>query len=189
MVLEAAYEVFLERGYEATSMAEIALRAGVTKPVVYDCFASKEALFAAVRDELERRLLADVAVALESARAGDDAETVAGAALTAFFEAVERSPNAFRYIYLPAQGTDAAIEERIGRMRASGLDAFAAIALPILQAQGSTEAEAKARLVAHAVGGLAEAGARALLTEPERWSAATLGAQLARLLARGTTGL
>jgi AcrR family transcriptional regulator len=189
MVLEAAYELFLERGYEATSMAEIALRAGVSKPVVYDCFASKEALFAAVREELERRILADVAVALERAKEGGDPERTVAAALTAFLEAVERSPNLFRYVYLPAPGVDPATEARIDALRASGLDAFAAIALPIMRVQGSDDPEGASRLVAHAVSGLAEAGARALLTEPGTWSPEALGKRLARLLIRGTAGL
>ena len=188
-VLAAAYELFLERGYDATSMSQIALRAGVTKPVVYACFPSKEALFAGVREELERRIVADVAVALRKARQGGDTEQLVAAALTAFLEAVERSPNAFRYIYLYAPGVDPATESRIGALRASGLDAVAAIAAPMLDAQGVGDPEVQARLVAHAVLGLGEAGARALLTEPERWSPESLGARLARLLVRGMSGL
>jgi len=189
MVVEAAYELFLEGGYAATSMSAIALRAGVTKPVVYACFPSKETLFAAVREELERRIVADVAVALKRAKKGGDPEHLVAAALTAFFEAVERSPNAFRYIYLYAPGLDPATEERIGALRASGLDAVAAIALPILREQGSADPESDARLVAHAVLALGEAGARALLTGSPNWSPESLGKQLARLLVKGMSGL
>jgi len=45
LVLDAAFDLFVKRGYEGTSMEAIAAAAGVTKPVVYDCFPSKEELF------------------------------------------------------------------------------------------------------------------------------------------------
>src|SRR5918994_4522452 len=46
-VLDAALELFLEHGYDGTSMQAIAGRAGVTKPVVYACFPGKDELFRA----------------------------------------------------------------------------------------------------------------------------------------------
>ena len=48
MVLDAAFELFLEHGYEGTSMEAIARATGVTKPVVYACYPSKEELFKAL---------------------------------------------------------------------------------------------------------------------------------------------
>lgn len=47
-ILEAAKAVFLERGYDAASMAEVSARAGGSKQTLYNYFASKEDLFAAV---------------------------------------------------------------------------------------------------------------------------------------------
>src|SRR6058998_763671 len=44
-LLEAALEVFVERGYSATRLEEVARRAGVTKGTMYLYFANKEALF------------------------------------------------------------------------------------------------------------------------------------------------
>jgi len=41
-LLELAEELFAERGYGGASMEELARRAGVTKPVVYELFGSKE---------------------------------------------------------------------------------------------------------------------------------------------------
>jgi AcrR family transcriptional regulator len=48
--------VFAERGYEASSVEEIAERAGVSKPVVYQHFGGKEGLYAVVVDREVRRL-------------------------------------------------------------------------------------------------------------------------------------
>src|SRR5438046_5724801 len=60
LVLDAAFELFLEHGYDGTSMDAVAHAAGVTKPVVYDCFASKEELFTALLQREERRVLEQI---------------------------------------------------------------------------------------------------------------------------------
>ncbi len=44
-ILEAAWDLFREKGFEATTMSEIAARAGGSKATVYGYFDSKEALF------------------------------------------------------------------------------------------------------------------------------------------------
>ena len=47
-LLQLATAAFTAKGYQATSMDDIAVAAGVTKPVLYQHFASKEALFSEV---------------------------------------------------------------------------------------------------------------------------------------------
>ena len=56
-VLDAALTQFLEHGYDGTSMQAVADEAGVTKPVVYACFASKDELFRALLRREEERIL------------------------------------------------------------------------------------------------------------------------------------
>ena len=70
-LLELAEALFAERGYAGASMDELARRAGVTKPVVYELFGSKDGLFAACVDRSIERLAADIATAV---RAQDDPE-------------------------------------------------------------------------------------------------------------------
>ena len=65
-ILRTAFPLFARRGYEGTTTRELAIAAGVTEPILYRHFPSKEALFAAVFDAAERRILS----ALEAA-AGD----------------------------------------------------------------------------------------------------------------------
>ena len=55
-LLELAEELFAERGYAGASMDELARRAGVTKPVVYELFGSKDGLFGACVDRSIERL-------------------------------------------------------------------------------------------------------------------------------------
>jgi AcrR family transcriptional regulator len=71
-LLELAEDLFAERGYAGASMDELARRAGVTKPVVYELFGSKEGLFGACVDRSIERLAADIAAAV---RAESDPES------------------------------------------------------------------------------------------------------------------
>lgn len=50
MIVSAAREVFAEAGYDRASMRAVAKAAGITTPVLYDHFASKADLFAALVD-------------------------------------------------------------------------------------------------------------------------------------------
>jgi TetR/AcrR family transcriptional regulator len=62
-LLEAAINLFAEKGYASTSVREITARAGVTKPVLYYYFKNKEGLFRAIMDtaaELQESLLKEI---------------------------------------------------------------------------------------------------------------------------------
>src|SRR5690348_2228780 len=63
-VLTAGLELFGERGYDATSIAEIGLRAGIAKSVLYHYFGSKAGLWQAVAVSQTRDLLAAVGEAV-----------------------------------------------------------------------------------------------------------------------------
>ncbi|WP_246281880.1 TetR/AcrR family transcriptional regulator [Fodinicola acaciae] len=63
-LLDIGRSLFAERGYEATSIEEVAARAGVSKPVVYEHFGGKEGLYAVVVDREMRHLLDSVTGAL-----------------------------------------------------------------------------------------------------------------------------
>ena len=65
-LLELAEGLFGERGYTGASMDELARRAGVTKPVVYELFGSKDGVFEACVDRSIERLAEDIAAAVRS---------------------------------------------------------------------------------------------------------------------------
>lgn len=71
-ILAAAGEVFREKGYAQTSMAEISARVGGSKGTLYGYFQSKEDLFAAVILDFTRR---SVTPLLDEFEATDDAST------------------------------------------------------------------------------------------------------------------
>ncbi|WP_084742104.1 TetR family transcriptional regulator [Cryptosporangium aurantiacum] len=63
-LLTIARKLFADRGFEATSIEEIATRASVSKPVVYEHFGGKEGLYAVVVDREMRHLLDSITNAL-----------------------------------------------------------------------------------------------------------------------------
>jgi AcrR family transcriptional regulator len=65
-LLELAEALFAERGYAGASMDELASRAGVTKPVVYELFGSKDGVFEACVERSLERLAEDIAAAVRS---------------------------------------------------------------------------------------------------------------------------
>lgn len=87
--------VFAELGYDGASVEEIAARAKVSKPVVYEHFGGKEGLYAVVVDRESARLLEMIA-----ARLGPDIaarEQVQGSAM-AFLDYIEADPDGFRVL-------------------------------------------------------------------------------------------
>jgi AcrR family transcriptional regulator len=69
-LVELGEQLFAERGFAKASMDELARRAGVTKPVIYELFGSKEGLFEACLEGLAMRLSESIA---EAARGADEA--------------------------------------------------------------------------------------------------------------------
>jgi AcrR family transcriptional regulator len=81
-LIDIARSLFAERGYEGTSIEEIALRANVSKPVVYEHFGGKEGLYAVVVDREMSALLDGITSSLTNNRSRVRVETVALALLT-----------------------------------------------------------------------------------------------------------
>jgi AcrR family transcriptional regulator len=65
-LVELAERLFAERGFARTSMEELARRAGVTKPVIYELFESKDGLFRACVDRAIERMAASIVEAFRS---------------------------------------------------------------------------------------------------------------------------
>src|ERR1700748_3693784 len=93
-LLDVGRTLFAERGFEATSIEEIAARAGVSKPVVYEHFGGKEGLYAVVVDREMSDLLQRLTAALSS---GHPRQLVEQAAL-ALLTYIEEQTDGFRIL-------------------------------------------------------------------------------------------
>jgi AcrR family transcriptional regulator len=89
LIDEAASKLFAERGYHATSIDEIAKRSGVSPPVVYDHFVSKQDLYKRL---LERHLEELLQLWRQELAGEDPAEQRVRRALEAWFEYIESHP-------------------------------------------------------------------------------------------------
>jgi AcrR family transcriptional regulator len=87
-------ELFAERGFDGASIEEIAARAGVSKPVVYEHFGGKEGIYAVVVDREMQQLLAMVGDSLTADHARGKLENAAMALL----EYVEEHSQGFRIL-------------------------------------------------------------------------------------------
>ena len=95
-LLTIAREVFAERGFEGTSVEEIAARAGVSKPVVYEHFGGKDGAYQAVVEKETTTLHAEIHAALTRPGAGPR-ETLERGAL-ALLDYIDRCPDGFRIL-------------------------------------------------------------------------------------------
>jgi AcrR family transcriptional regulator len=95
-LLVAASEVFVDRGYHAAGMDEIADRAGVSKPVLYQHFSSKLELYLAVLARHVENLVSGVRQAL---RTTTDNRQRLRAAVQAFFDFIEHDSQGYRLIF------------------------------------------------------------------------------------------
>ena len=101
VIERAAAEVFAERGYRGASMGEIARRSGVSAPVVYDHFASKQDLHL----RLLERHYAELRQIWREQLAGDEpAETRIARAFDAWFAYVQAHPYAWRMLFRDTTG-------------------------------------------------------------------------------------
>jgi AcrR family transcriptional regulator len=94
-LLDIGRELFGQKGYEATSIEEIAARADVSKPVVYEHFGGKEGLYAVVVDREMQRLLDRFTSALSAP--GHPREMLERAALV-LLEYIEEDTDGFRVL-------------------------------------------------------------------------------------------
>ncbi|MEP6814036.1 MAG: TetR/AcrR family transcriptional regulator [Marmoricola sp.] len=86
--------LFAERGFDATSIEEVAARAKVSKPVVYEHFGGKEGLYAVVVDREVRQLLGELREALTA----DTPRMLLEQAALALLDYIEQSSDGFRIL-------------------------------------------------------------------------------------------
>ncbi|RBY86232.1 TetR/AcrR family transcriptional regulator [Blastococcus sp. TF02A-26] len=104
-LIDIGRELFGRRGYEATSIEELAARASVSKPVVYGHFGGKEGLYAVVVEQEMRRLLDRFADALSAG--GHPRELLERAALV-LLDYIEEDTDGFRVLSRDSPISDAA---------------------------------------------------------------------------------
>ena len=94
-LLDIGRELFSQRGYEATSIEEVAARADVSKPVVYEHFGGKEGIYAVVVDREVQALTAALSGALDE---GGHPKVLLERTALALLTYIETSEDGFRIL-------------------------------------------------------------------------------------------
>jgi AcrR family transcriptional regulator len=149
-LFSVALDLFALRGYRATTMDDIAEAAGVTKPLVYQHFSSKRALYLELVDSIAQELLIAVRGAVMRAK-GPRQQVEMGFA--AYFRLVINREAEFRLLY----GRDHADDKELGRALRMVEDAIAEAIDPLIDAGLDDNHR---RLLAYAVVGMAEGASR-----------------------------
>lgn len=135
-ILDAATEAFGRSGYAHTSVAVIARRADVSKPLVYDYFGSKDGLYLACLDRAGGALVDDVA----AAQGGTSMDRVLRT-LQAIFDALEPRASDWRLLYDTTLPRDSVVLERAQGYRRQLFRLAAEGTREVLEARGITDAD------------------------------------------------
>jgi AcrR family transcriptional regulator len=154
-LFKVALELFARRGYRATTMDDIAVAAGVTKPLVYQHFSSKRALYLELVDSIAQELLIAIRGAVMRAE-GPRQQVEMGFA--AYFRLVINREAEFRLLY----GRDHADDNELGRALRTVEDAIAEAIDPLIDAGLDDNHR---RLLAYAVVGMAEGASRRFIAQ------------------------
>ncbi|MEV0729415.1 MULTISPECIES: TetR/AcrR family transcriptional regulator [Polymorphospora] len=176
-LLAAAQEVFVAQGYHAAAMDDIAERAGVSKPVLYQHFPGKMDLYLALLDTHCEAIVAQVRAAM--AATSDNKERVSGA-VRAYFDFVDHESEAFRLVFESDLRNDPAVRERMAKVESG---CIAAITDTIISDTGVSRA--RAELLASGLVGTAETAAKFWLASGRQVPKAEAEALLTALAWRG----
>jgi len=156
-LLESALDVFVAQGYHAAAMDDIADRAGVSKPVLYQHFPSKLELYLALLDNASDQVVDGVRKAL--AGTAVNKERVA-ATTEAFYAYVADPGGAFRLVFESDLTSEPAVRERVDRVTLQCADAIAEVI-----ADDTGFPPEASRLLAVALVGMSQVSARYWLSD------------------------
>ena len=178
-ILEVALDVFADSGYHGASMNDVAVAAGVTKPVLYQHFESKRDLYQALLDEVGARLLGHIARATAEATDGKS-QTELG--FRAYFRWVADDHAAFRLLFGGGTSTDDEFAEAIAAITAEA----AAATVPLIAVDLP---ESSRRTLAHALVGMAEGASRRLVELGDQFDPDQIATEVSTLAWAGLRAL
>ncbi|HEX3929119.1 MAG TPA: TetR/AcrR family transcriptional regulator [Nocardioides sp.] len=179
-LLDSALGVFVAQGYHAAAMDDIAERAGVSKPVLYQHFPGKLELYLALLDAACDEVIDNCRVALA---ATPDNKTRVAAAMAAFYSYVAGERGAFRLVFESDLTSEPAVREHVERVTA---ECAAMIAEVIHDDTGLPPDQS--RLLAVSLVGMAQVSARFWVSESTGLTQAEAVELVSALAWRGIRG-
>jgi AcrR family transcriptional regulator len=117
-LLDVALGLIIEHGYGAVTMAAVAERAGVSKPIVYRSYPNRAALLAALLRREQKLTEGKLDDAIPADPGDRHPRQVLNDAVAGVLDAVEEHPLTWRLVLLPQEGTPPLVGELVERRRA-----------------------------------------------------------------------
>lgn len=174
-----ALEAFGTHGYHDTSMNQVAEAAGITKPVVYQHFDSKHALYLALLVDIGDRLRTAIATALHNA---ESPREFVEAGFSAFFEFFGEQPHAFTVLFGDGVRNDSDFLAELEKVEESIVENI----IEVLHAPDLPDDNQ--RILAHGIVGLSEGIGRYWLERGFDLAPETLAAQATEMTYYGLRG-
>lgn len=149
-LLDVATNVFAERGFSATIMDDIAYAGGITKPVLYQHFDSKRALYIAVLEDGGARLIESISLATTN---GETLREQVSSGFDAYFDFVRDDEAAFRLLFTSSSKTDTDFVQVKNKVLEQFCDCVTSLVIDKIQNE-------ERKLIAHSIIGLAESAAK-----------------------------
>ncbi len=178
-LLDVAIELFADHGFHSTSMEDIADAAGVTKPVLYQHFPSKRALYRELIDEVDAALTHQLVLATATATTGRERVQEGFAA---YFRFVADHRAAFRLLF----GSSVRNDPEFTVVAEATIDRLADLIADLIAIDAAPEHR---RTLAHAVVGMAEATSRRVANDEGEDDPERLARWLAELAWFGLRGV
>ena len=172
-------QVFAEKGFHATSMDDVAEAAGVTKPVLYQHFRSKRALYLELLDDVGTQLREAITKASVEAT-GPRQQVQAGCA--AYFHFVADHRSAYRLLFGSGARRDEEFADAVRRVE----EGIAETVAEFIEADIEPEHR---RLLAHGIVGMAEGTSRHWMAHDLDLDPDVLARRLAELAWAGLRGI
>lgn len=186
-VLDAALEIAVEQGLPAVTLSAVAGRLGVSRPVVYSCFADRIELLEALLARESEHMLAAALEALHSAQGDDDPEATFIAGYRALLRVVADRPQAWQLVFVASP--EPAIADRFLRARKLVAQSAAQWLAPALARWWQVQdLPRKLPVITELFMSSCEASVRRLLDPKNDWSIDELGAFFGAAMCRAFSG-
>jgi AcrR family transcriptional regulator len=179
-LLDSALEVFVAQGYHAAAMDDIAERAGVSKPVLYQHFPGKLELYLALLAQASDRIIDATSAALAST---SDNQVRVLATIQVFYDYVANAHGAFRLVFESDLTNEPAVREQVDRVTSTCADEIA----KVIREDTGLPDEAS-RLLSVSLVGMAQVSARYWLDGGGRIDQSQAASLVASLAWRGISG-
>ncbi len=180
LVLDAALRLAAAQGVRGVSMEAVAQELGVTRPVVYACFGSREELLLALLEREEKKLFDGVMAALPQRPDFGNPQRLMEEGFQALLRVVAEHVDSWRLVF--AASPDPAIADRYGDARRRVARRVGSLMGPALKLRGVKDLGRKLPVLVEMFMSMGDGAVRALVQGEGRWKPDELGAYVGRMV-------